>query len=97
MLLSTSHKYEQHLRARDEKTSEDAESAVGRGNVNTFKSVKEKKMFKSEKTGIPLRHRDKPSLSSTSRLAGRASWLDKGSLHHRVGCCVEKPAQAAEE
>lgn len=98
MLLSTSYKYAQRLRGRDEKASEDTESAVGQGNVNTLKSVKKKKkLFKSEKTGIPLRHRDKLSLSSTSRLAGRASCLDKDSLHPRVGCWVEKPAQAAEE
>lgn len=96
MLLSTSYKYEQHLRARDEKTSKGTESAFGQGNVNTLKSVM-KKTFKSEKTGIPLRHREKLSLSSASGLAGRASWLDKDSLHHCVGCCMEKPAQAAKE
>lgn len=71
-------------------------SAVGQGNVNTLKSM-EKNLFKSEKTGIPLRHRDKLSLSSTSGLVGRASWLDKDSLHHCIGCSVEKPAQTAEE
>lgn len=72
-------------------------SAVGQGNVNTLKSTKKKKMLKSEKSGIPLRHKDKLSLSSRSGLVGRASWLDKDSLHHCIGCSMEKPVQTAEE
>lgn len=54
-------------------------------------------MLKSEKSGIPLRHKDKLSLSSRSGLVGRASWLDKDSLHHCIGCSMEKPVQTAEE
>lgn len=45
-LLSTSYKYEQHLWARDRKTSNETESALGQRNVNTLKSMKKKSCLK---------------------------------------------------
>lgn len=46
MLLSTSYKYEQHLWARDRKTSNETESALGQKNVNPLKYMKKKSCLK---------------------------------------------------